>query len=158
FTGLQLGPEGQTPPDDPSPYRGAAFPQNVLSIALAPLAEDPEWAGLLPIAALERAVRDRSPGARERAAHAEAARTQARAWRTAFHALAGARRPALARLATEQRRFELANAHWLARYEVFEALVEAYASADVRRWDGPAGSGLDGRLWHADGDANQARA
>jgi 4-alpha-glucanotransferase len=158
FTGLQLGPDGQTPPDDPSPYRGAAFPRNVLSIALAPLAEDPEWAGLLPRAALEQAVADRSPGARERAAHADAARTQARALRTAFHALAGARGPALAPLAAEQRRFELANADWLARYELFEALVEAYASADVLRWDGPAGCGLDGRLWRTDGDAARARA
>jgi len=30
FTGVQLGPDGQPPPDDPSPYRGAAFPRNVL--------------------------------------------------------------------------------------------------------------------------------
>ena len=29
FTGLQLGPDGLTPPDDPSPYRSAAFPKTV---------------------------------------------------------------------------------------------------------------------------------
>ena len=158
FTGVQLGPDGQTPTDDPSPYRGAAFPRNVLSIAMAPLAEDPEWGALLPVAALEEAVADRSPGARERAAHAEAARTLARALRTAFRALADARGPAVGRLAAEQRRFELENAHWLGRYELFEALVEAYASADVRRWDGPADSGLDARLWRVDGEAAAARA
>src|SRR5262245_14939880 len=66
FTGIQLGPDGQTPPDDPSPYRGAAFPRNMLSIALAPLAEDAEWGGLLPSVALEQAVAERPPGARER--------------------------------------------------------------------------------------------
>src|SRR5262249_7421020 len=40
FTGVQLGPDGMTPADEPSPYRGAAFPKQILSIALAPLAAD----------------------------------------------------------------------------------------------------------------------
>src|SRR2546422_10986855 len=77
FTGIQLGPDGQTPADDPSPYRGAAFPRNVLSIALAPLAEDPEWDGVLPVEALERAVAERPAGALERASHAHAVRVHA---------------------------------------------------------------------------------
>jgi 4-alpha-glucanotransferase len=158
FTGLQLGPDGQTPPDDPSPYRGAAFPRSVLSIAMAPLAEDPDWHALLPVAALEEAVARRSPGAREHAAHADAARALDRGLRTAFRALAAGRGPALASLAGEQRRFERANAHWLGRYELFEALVETYASADVRRWDGPTNGGLDAQLWRVDGGPAMARA
>src|SRR5438552_10557536 len=79
FTGVQLGPDGETLADDPSPYRSAAFPRSVLSIALAPLAEDPEWDGLLPIEALERAVAERPAGAREHAAHAYARRVHGRA-------------------------------------------------------------------------------
>src|SRR5207253_1822746 len=79
FTGLQLGPDGQTPPDDPSPYRGAAFPRNTLSIALAPLAEDAEWAGLLPAEDFARAVAARPAGAREHAAHGQAREIQGRA-------------------------------------------------------------------------------
>ena len=146
FTGLQLGPDGQTPPDDPSPYRGAAFPRNVSSIALAALAEDAEWGGLLPVEALDDAVAGRPHAAREHAAHAEAARALRRALRAACRALAGASRPALVRLADEQRQFELANASWLERYELFEALQEAYATGDVRRW-----SDREARLWHAGG-------
>src|SRR5262249_59209553 len=48
FTGVQLGPDGMTPADEPSPYRGSAVPKQILSIALAPLAADAEWDGLLP--------------------------------------------------------------------------------------------------------------
>src|SRR5215472_17567 len=81
FTGLQLGPDGQTPPDDPSPYRGAAFPRNALSIALAPLADDPEWGGLLPVQALEAAVADQCAGTREHADYGHAVHVHDRALR-----------------------------------------------------------------------------
>ena len=148
FTGLQLGPDGQTPPDDPSPYRGAAFPRNTLSIALAPLAADAEWAGLLA-----RAVAARPAGAREHAAHGQAREIQGRALRVAFDRLAAADRP----LVDEQRRFERANAAWLERYELFEVLQRLYGTRDVRRWDGPAGDGLDARLWDGDDAARAAR-
>src|SRR5262249_49782355 len=88
FTGLQLGPDGQTPPDDPSPYRGAAFPRNVLSIALAPLADDPEWGGLLPVQALEAAVADQCAGTREHADYGHAVHVHDRALRAGFRAFA----------------------------------------------------------------------
>ena len=153
FTGLQLGPDGQTPPDDPSPYRGAAFPRNTLSIALAPLAEDAEWAGLLPAEDFARAVAARPAGAREHAAHGQAREIQGRALRVAFDRLAAADRP----LVDEQRRFERANAAWLERYELFEVLQRLYGTRDVRRWDGPAGDGLDARLWDGDDAARAAR-
>ena len=150
FTGVQLGPDGMTPSDEPSPYRGSAFPKQVLSIALAPLAEDADWEGLLPAHALAQAVAGRSAGSREHADHDQAARLQTRALRTAFAALAAADGRSLAGVAAEQRRFEGANAYWLERYDLFEALREAYATADVRAWRGPTGSGLDARLWDPD--------
>lgn len=149
FTGLQLGPDGQTAPDDPSPYRGSAFPRNVLSIALAPLAEDAEWGGLLPSEALARAVADRPAGARERAAHFDAVRAHARALRAAFRTLAAADRPALAEA---QRRFERENLAWLERYELFDVLQQEYATRDVQRWPE-----LDARLWSTDRDGEAAR-
>ena len=158
FTGLQLGPDGQTPPDDPSPYRGAAFPRNTLSIALAPLAEDAEWSGLLPAESLASAISDRPAGAREHAAHRWALTVHGRALRAAFDTLVSADRPALAHLVDEQRRFERANAEWLERYELFEVLQRMYDTRDVRRWDGPAGSGLDGRLWRTRDGEEAARA
>src|SRR5262249_6267239 len=88
----------------------------------APLVEDREWHGLLPMAALDEAVAQRSPGAREHAAHADAARALDRGLRTAFRALAAADGSAFGGLAGEQRRFARANALWLERYERFEAL------------------------------------
>jgi len=150
FTGLQLGPDGQPPPDDPSPYRGAAFPRNVLSIPLASLVSDPQWDGLLPEAALADAVTTRPEGSRAHAAHDHAARVHAGALRLAF-----ARRNGRAHLADEQRRFEREHAGWLERYELFEALAAANATRDVRRWE-PG----DQRLWHGapGGDAARRRA
>jgi 4-alpha-glucanotransferase len=145
FTGLQLGPEGMTPPGDPSPYRGSAFPKDTLSIALAPLAGDADWGGLLPLPALEEAVAGRPDGAREHADHDQAARRQERALRVAYATLAAARGTRLDGVAAEQRRFERENATWLERYELFEALQAAYGSRDVSTW-----VRLDTRLWAAD--------
>ncbi|HEY8375003.1 MAG TPA: hypothetical protein VIK91_00885, partial [Nannocystis sp.] len=45
FTGVQLGPQGQTSRSNPSPYDGALFARDLLSIALPPLAADPMFAG-----------------------------------------------------------------------------------------------------------------
>jgi 4-alpha-glucanotransferase len=42
FTGVQLGPQGQTSFVNPSPYDGTIFSRNVLSIALAELCESSE--------------------------------------------------------------------------------------------------------------------
>jgi len=143
FTGLQLGPDGRPPPDDPSPYRGAAFPRNPLSIPLAGLVRDPEWGGLLPEAALEEAVRARPEESREHAAHRHAARVHAPALDAAF-----ARRDRLGE--EEQRRFERDHAAWLERYALFDALAEEHATRDVRLW-----GALDAGLWRTDGPAEK---
>jgi 4-alpha-glucanotransferase len=153
FTGLQLGPDGLTPPDDPSPYRSSAFPKSVLSIALAPLAGDGEWGGLLPPEALEQAVAARPAAAREHADHEHAALMHDRALRAAFRKLGSERRGSLAHVAQEQRRFERKNAAWLERYELFEPLALSNATRDVRAWDP-----LDARLWSTDHDDENARA
>ena len=139
FTGVQLGPDGMTPADEPSPYRGAAFPKQILSIALAPLAADAEWERLLPVDVLAQAVGARPPGALEHADHEQAARLQASALQAAFTA---ARGRTFANVTADQRRFERENAYWLERYELFEALREAYATGDVRAW-----RDVDARPW-----------
>lgn len=153
FTGLQLGPDGLTPPDDPSPYRSAAFPKSTLSIALAPLARDGEWGGLLPPEALEQAVVARPAGAREHADHRHAALVHEHALRAAFRTLASDHRGSLAHVAHEQRHFERENADWLERYELFEPLAVAYATRNVHAWDA-----LDARLWSTNADGEAARA
>jgi 4-alpha-glucanotransferase len=47
FSGLQLGPQGQTSLVNPSPYDGTTFSRNVLSIALRELCEPAEGRPLL---------------------------------------------------------------------------------------------------------------
>lgn len=47
FTGLQLGPQGETSRTNPSPYDGTTFAKSVHSIALWRLAHEPEWEGIL---------------------------------------------------------------------------------------------------------------
>jgi 4-alpha-glucanotransferase len=46
FDTIQLGPLGQTPRDDPSPYHGTVFSRNVLNLDLGRLAVEGERAGL----------------------------------------------------------------------------------------------------------------
>jgi 4-alpha-glucanotransferase len=55
FDGIQLGPQGQTSPGNPSPYDGSVFSKSILSIALADLAE-PRFAAVLPRTFLDAAV------------------------------------------------------------------------------------------------------
>ena len=47
FTGVQLGPQGQTSDNNPSPYDGTISSRNVLSIALRQLTEPREGSPLL---------------------------------------------------------------------------------------------------------------
>lgn len=129
FTGVQLGPQGQTSRSNPSPYDGAAFSRDVLAIALPPLA-GPDFAAILPDEALAAALAGRPvPG--ERADHAAA-------WSRLLPALAAAyvaftrRRdagdPAARRLAAELAAFTAANAEWLARDGLYEVLSTAHRS------------------------------
>jgi 4-alpha-glucanotransferase len=47
FTGLQLGPQGQTSRVNHSPYDGTIFSRSIFSLNLKALARDAEWGGLL---------------------------------------------------------------------------------------------------------------
>ncbi len=47
FTGVQLGPQGQTSPVNPSPYDGTLFSRNCMSLDLRAIACDAAWGGLL---------------------------------------------------------------------------------------------------------------
>jgi 4-alpha-glucanotransferase len=40
FNGIQLGPQGLTAADNPSPYDGTLFSRNTLSVALSPLRKE----------------------------------------------------------------------------------------------------------------------
>lgn len=64
FTGVQLGPQGLTTAHNPSPYDATLFARSPLAIDLFALADDPQWAGLLPRAACEALVAAADPGPR----------------------------------------------------------------------------------------------
>jgi 4-alpha-glucanotransferase len=118
FTGIQLGPQGETSDDDPSPYDGAAFTRSHRSIALAPLVE----MKLLSAGTLERLagdqVVDRSDqvraGARIREALDEVFSNATFSDATAF----GARERA-----------------WIERDALFEAISKANGGRDFVHWD-----------------------
>lgn len=155
FDVLQLGPQGRTPADDPSPYRGSIFVRNPLSIALAPLTADGEWGRLLAPEALQAAVARRPAGALARATHDFAQREHGLLLEAASRALQAPAPPDLPRAAREARegqraawrRFEKENEAWLSRYALFEALRRETGHTDWRAFSGPDGAGLDARLF-----------
>lgn len=80
FQALQLGPQGETTPYDPSPYNATLFSRSTVSVSAGRLVEE----GLLPGEALAAAIASRPDGALLRASHAYAhpamARLLAAAW------------------------------------------------------------------------------
>lgn len=112
FTGLQLGPQGQTSIDNPSPYDGTFFSRNVDSLPLRALA---------PF--VDVAVATTTPTAR--ANHALAHRT--------LHGLV-ARMRETAPLATRTDAFALANMEWLMRDGLYDAIRMGYGDIGFRDW------------------------
>jgi 4-alpha-glucanotransferase len=137
FDGLQLGPQGQTSFDNPSPYDSSVFSKSILSVALPELSET-EFARILPAEVWQSAVR--TTPKRDKHVH----------YKHAFHATAQA--IAVAALDLSRRADdgdaaarELAahvagfadRAEWLAHDARFEAFVAEHGTEDERRW--PAG-------------------
>lgn len=124
FTGIQLGPQGLTSRTNPSPYDGAAFARDILSIALPPLHAD----RLLPADALAAALRDPptrpAAGVTERADHARAWDRQLTALAAAFAEFTARRAPA--HHADAFAAFAAANAAWLEPAGLYEVLSTAY--------------------------------
>jgi 4-alpha-glucanotransferase len=143
FTGLQLGPEGQTSRDNPSPYDGTIFSRHLGNLAIGSLRPGGEFAGLVDDAELAAAL---LPTAGGPAQHARA--------HDACHALvaaAYARRDARPDLVARLAAFRAANDHWLDRDALYAALSAAYAGAGHRDW--PA---RDRDLWLLDHPAAAA--
>ncbi len=76
FNGIQLRPQGQTGPGNPSPYEGTVSARNPFSIAAAPLARDPRWGGLLAEEMLAAAVGEAAGWDRDRTHYGGAFRLQ----------------------------------------------------------------------------------
>lgn len=140
FNGVQLGPQGQTSASNASPYDGTLFSKNVLSIALAPLARDPRWGGLLReerLASIVRSMPAEGCGARYRYAFA----AQREALREAFEAF---KRGKAGHIEGELAAFRSKNEGWLEKDALFEVLCQENGGVAFRDWGAP---GIDRRLF-----------
>jgi 4-alpha-glucanotransferase len=134
FDGIQLGPQGQTSPGNPSPYDGSVFSKSVLSIALAELAEA-RFAGVLPRAFVDAAVYG-TPSGDSRAHYTYAFRSQAEGLMLASANLA--RRVAAGDRAAHELTADVAafaaRSPWLAHDARFEAFATLHGTDAFGLW------------------------
>jgi 4-alpha-glucanotransferase len=154
FTGIQLGPQGETALANASPYDGTIFSRGRIGLAVARLA-DADWGGLLDAATVERLVAGRPPGDPERVAYSHAYAAHGEALAQA-HAVFAARRaagdPALAPIAARLEAFTRHAWEWLERDALYEALADAAGGAPWTAWP----EAIDRSLWHPAADAAHA--
>jgi len=150
FTGIQLGPQGQTSRDNPSPYDGTIFSRHLGNLAIGSLRAGGAFAGLVGEAELAAAVlRDPGGPAQHRRAHD----AHHRLVEAAYAGLAarperGERGDLRDRLA----RFRAEHAAWLERDGLHAALCAEHGGAGFRDW--PA---ADRELWRDDDAATRDR-
>jgi 4-alpha-glucanotransferase len=144
FTGLQLGPQGQTARGNPSPYDSTIFSRHLGNLALDSLRPGGAFAGLIDGAAIDAAVLD-APGGP--AQHQRAHDVHHRLLDAAYAGLP-ARRDLRERLV----RFRADHADWLDADGLHAALCAGHGGAGFRDW--PA---ADRDLWLDDSDATRAR-
>jgi 4-alpha-glucanotransferase len=137
FTGIQLGPQGQTSRDNPSPYDGTIFSRHLGNASLGGFRPGGAFEGLVDEALLARAVLP-DPGGPVR--HRRAHDAHHRLIDAAYAAL-----PARPDLCDRLRGFRAAHAGWLDRDALHAALCAEHGGAGFRHW--PAG---DRDLWLAD--------
>ncbi|HZL18231.1 MAG TPA: 4-alpha-glucanotransferase [Polyangia bacterium] len=155
FDGLQLGPQGDTSLTNPSPYDGALFSKSPLSIALATLAEDPDWAPLAQDL-LPPAVAGRPFGSPDRTQYAYAWRV-ARQTVATLHARFRAD-AAPSPLAERFAAFVADTDERLGPDALFEALHAEHGTDDWRRWPTTGGARWDRALYGGDDLGHGARA
>ena len=126
FTGIQLGPQGQTTRGNPSPYDGTIFSRNIASIGLASFRTGGPFEGLIPSVRFEYFLVDSFGPARHEWAYD---RSHALV-REAYEALQRGARPDLAARLKE---FAHANYRWLLSDSVHAALA-AHHKAGFRDW------------------------
>ncbi len=122
FTGIQLGPQGQTSRDNPSPYDGAIFSRHVGNLSVGALRDN----GLASEDELAAAL-VRDPGGPAQHAHAHDAMQ---------HLLRGAhaRLAQLPELRSRLAAFRAEHEPWLDRDGLYEALSGAHGGAGYLDW------------------------
>ncbi len=136
FTGIQLGPQGQTSRSNPSPYDGMMFSRDLCGIAVRSLRSDGSFAGLVDDAAIARVL---VTGTQAIARHVHAYDAVHGLVSLAHAALRAGQRPDLAaKLAA----FRTNNAAWLYRDSLFAAISESRGGISYREWPDPLS-----RMW-----------
>ncbi len=149
FTGIQLGPQGDTPSGNASPYDGTMFSRGRLTLAPARLAT-PEWSTLLAPAFVDRLVADCPAGDADRVRYRYALGAHERALAAAYAAFVRRREdPDVAPLAARLSAFAGTAGAWLARDALYQALCDAHDGAGWRAWSDPAVR----QLWNPADDA-----
>jgi 4-alpha-glucanotransferase len=131
FTGIQLGPQGQTAKNNASPYDGTIFSRSVLSIPLATFTTG-LLAGTVSAQSLARALGatggTTSPA---RADHARAHATMHRLLGEAFNALESAPR---SEVLDGLSAFRTENVQWIERDALYNAIAESHGDVSFRYW------------------------
>jgi 4-alpha-glucanotransferase len=129
FTGLQLGPQGQTSRDNPSPYDGTIFSRHTGGIAVRSFRRGGPYEGLIGERALD-ALLLAPPGGRAR--HARAYDATERLIDAAFAAVTAGARP---ELRPELDRFVAAHgAAWLEADARYAAYARRFGGIASRHW------------------------
>lgn len=135
FTGVQLGPQGQTSRDNPSPYDSTIFSRHLATIAVSSFRPGGQYAGLVDEATLDGLL---APGP-----------TDHRHAFDASHALVAAAFERLEDHPAIAQRFAAFVAHhqadWLGRDALYAAYAAQYGGAGFRAW--PAPGALDDRAF-----------
>jgi 4-alpha-glucanotransferase len=137
FTGIQLGPQGQTSRGNPSPYDGTIFSRHIGSIAVRSLRPTGPFAGLVSDATLAAAVLP-APGG-----PAQNARAHDISQAIVEEAHASLRAGARLDIATAVAAFRSDHASWLDRDALFMAMCANRGGASMKTWPE-----LDARLWN----------
>lgn len=133
FNGVQLGPQGLTAADNPSPYDGTLFSRNTLSLALSQLRRD----GLLGDDEIESLLAER-PQARERVHYRFAYATQDRAIDVAFRRYCR-NRAAYPAITQQTQSFRRKHAQWLEQDALYSILFELHGRRSWRHWKSTSG-------------------
>lgn len=148
FTGLQLGPQGQTSPVNPSPYDGNLFSRNFLSLDLPALCHPNEWGSLLSEATWHGMVAGNPRPDGQSVAYAYAFDSYALALEEIHHRFDMARRqgePAAVRLAGALAAFRKEN-RWVRDDGLYEALCVEHGRLPWRQWPRQGAGELDWML------------
>jgi len=134
FNGIQLGPQGLTAADNPSPYDGTLFSRNPLSLALSSLQQE----GLLTAADIESLTAE-CPRIRDRVHYAFAYEVQRRTLDRVYGEFRN-NRAAYPELEEQRRAFRHAHGQWLEQDALYSVLFALNGHRSWHRWQTATGA------------------